>query len=153
MAVTYATLNDPVSTVVSVLSDNWAQVASSVDSTTPTIDESWDMGKKNLKNGDLIRCYEVAANHDFLGIGDGVDKGTARVSIVISTAVSRSRLRKLYSGVVSIIRGARAGNSSTALHANYADVKLLSRVDQSDKNRRWYRYVLDCEITSYEAVV
>ena len=153
MAVTYATLNDPVSTVVSVLSDNWAQVASNVDSTTPTIDESWDMGKKNLKNGDLIRCYEVAANHDFLGIGDGVDKGTARVSIDISTAVSRSRLRKLYSGVVSIIRGARAGNSSTALHANYADVKLLSRVDQSDKNRRWYRYVLDCEITSYEAVV
>ena len=153
MAVTYASVNDPVSTVVSVLSDNWAQVASNVDSTTPTIDESWDLGKRNLKNGDLIRCYEVAANHDFLGIGDGVDKGTARVSIDISTAVSRSRLRKLYSGVVSIIRGARAGNSSTALHANYADVKLLSRVDQSDKNRRWFRYVLDCEITSYEAVV
>jgi len=153
MAVTYATLNDPVSTVVSVLSDNWAQVASSVDSTTPTIDESWDLGKRNLKNGDLIRCYEVAANHDFLGIGDGVDKGTARVSIDISTAVSRSRLRKLYSGVVSIIRSARAGNSSTALNTDYADVKLLSRVDQSDKNRRWFRYVLDCEITSYEAVV
>ena len=153
MAVTYASVNDPVSTVVSVLSDNWAQVASSVDSTTPTIDESWDLGKKNLKNGDLIRCYEVAANHDFLGIGDGVDKGTARVSIDISTAVSRSRLRKLYSGVVSIIRSARAGNSSTALITDYADVKLLSRVDQSDKNRRWFRYVLDCEITSYEAVV
>ena len=153
MAVTYASVNDPVSTVVSVLSDNWAQVASSVDSTTPTIDESWDLGKRNLKNGDLIRCYEVAANHDFLGIGDGVDKGTARVSIDISTAVSRSRLRKLYSGVVSIIRSARAGNSSTALSTDYADVKLLSRVDESDKNRRWFRYVLDCEITSYEAVV
>ena len=153
MAVTYATVNDPVSTVVSVLSDNWAQAASNADSTTPTIDESWDLGKRNLKNGDLIRCYEVAANHDFLGIGDGVDKGTARVSIDISTAVSRSRLRKLYSGVVSIIRSARAGNSSTALSTDYADVKLLSRVDQSDKNRRWFRYVLDCEITSYEAVV
>ena len=153
MAVTYASVNDPVSTVVSVLSDNWAQVASNVDSTTPTIDESSDLGKRNLKNGDLIRCYEVAANHDFLGIGDGVDKGTARVSIDISTAVSRSRLRKLYSGVVSIIRSARAGNSSTALSTDYADVKLLSRVDQSDKNRRWFRYVLDCEITSYEAVV
>ena len=153
MAVTYASVNDPVSTVVSVLSDNWAQVASNVDSTTPTIDESWDLGKRNLKNGDLIRCYEVSANHDFLGIGYGVDKGTARVSIDISTAVSRSRLRKLYSGVVSIIRSARAGNSSTALSTDYADVKLLYRVDQSDKNRRWFRYVLDCEITSYEAVV
>jgi hypothetical protein len=153
MAVTYATINDPVNTVVTVLSSNWAQVASSVDSTTPTIDESWDIGKKNLKNGDLIRCYEVAANHDFLGIGDGVDKEIARVSIDISTAVSRSRLRKLYSGVVSIVKGARAGNSSTALNSDYADIKLLTRVDQSDKNRRWYRYVLDCEITSYEAVV
>jgi len=153
MAVTYATINDPVNTVVSVLSSNWAQVASSVDGTTPTIDESWDMGKKNLKDGDLIRCYEVAANHDFLGIGDGVDKGTARITIDISTAVSRSRLRKLYSGVISIVRGARADNSTTALNSDYADIKLLSRVDQSDKNRRWYRYVLDCEITSYEAVV
>ena len=82
-----------------------------------------------------------------------MDKGTARITIDISTAVSRSRLRKLYSGVVSIIKGARAGNSTTALNSDYADVKLLSRVDQSDKNRRWYRYVLDCEITSYEAVV
>ena len=50
MAVTYASVNDPVNTVVSVLSDNWAQVASNVDSTTPTIDESWDLGKRNLKN-------------------------------------------------------------------------------------------------------
>ena len=153
MAVTYASVNDPVSTVVSVLTSNWAQIASSVDSTTPTIDESWDMGKKNLKNGDLIRCYEVAANHDFLGIGCKQDKQTARISIDISTAVSRSRLRKLYSGVVSIIRGAREGNSTTPLNSDYADIKLLSRVDQSDKNRRWYRYVLDCEITSYETVV
>ena len=152
MAATYATLADPVDAVVDLLEDNWSAVASGVG-TTPTIKSSWNMGKRNLKNGDLIRCYEVAANHDFLGIGDGVDKGTARVSIDISTAVSRSRLRKLYSGVVSIIRGARAGNSSTALNANYADVKLLTRVDQSDKNRRWFRYVLDCEITSYEAVV
>ena len=24
--------------------------------------------------------------------------------------------------------------------------------DQSDKLRRWYRYVLNCEITSYEVV-
>ena len=71
----------------------------------------------------------------------------------MATKVSRSRLRDLYSEVVSIIRGARAGNAGTALHANYADIKILSRTDQSDKNRRWYRYVLDCEITSYEAVV
>jgi len=28
----------------------------------------------------------------------------------------------------------------------------LSRTDQSDKLRRWYRYVLNCEITSYEVV-
>jgi hypothetical protein len=74
------------------------------------------------------------------------------VSIDISTSVSRSRLRKLYSEVVSIIRGSRANNHSGSSIDDYPDIKLLSRVDQSDKLRRWYRYVLDCEITSYEVI-
>ena len=153
MAVTYAELNDPVTTVSSLLDDNWNVGDIAGTSTKANIGDSWDLNKVNLKNNDVIRCYEVASNHDFLGVGNGVDKGTARISIDIATKVSRSRLRDLYSEVVSIIRGARAGNAGTALHANYADIKLLSRTDQSDKNRRWYRYVLDCEITSYEAVV
>ena len=50
MAVTYATLTDPVEAVVSLLSSNWSEVASGVGGATPTIDESWDLGKKNLKN-------------------------------------------------------------------------------------------------------
>ena len=153
MAVTYAALNDPVTTVSGLIDDNWDVGDISGTSTKPSVGDSWDLGKVNLKNYDVIRIYEVASNHNFLGIGNGVDKGTARISIDIATQVSRSRLRQLYSEVVSIIRGARAGNAPTALNANYADIKLLSRTDQSDKNRRWYRYVLDCEITSYEVVV
>ena len=47
MAVTYAALADPVEAVVSLLSSNWAEVASGVGGATPTIDESWDLGKKN----------------------------------------------------------------------------------------------------------
>ena len=117
------------------------------------IGDSSDLNKVNLKNNDVVRCYEVSASHDFLGVGNGLDKGTATISIDMATKVSRSRLRDLYSEVVSIIRGARAGNAGTALHAYYADIKILARTDQSDKNRRGYRYVLDCEITSYEAVV
>ena len=153
MAVTYAELNDPVTTVSGLIDDNWDVGDISGTSTKPSVGDSWDLGKVNLKNNDVVRVYEVASNHDFLGVGKGLDKGTARISIDISTQVSRSRLRQLYSEVVSIIRGARAGNAGTALHANYADIKLLSRTDQSDKLRRWYRYVLDCEITSYEVVV
>ena len=154
MAVTYAELNDPVTTVSSLLEDNWDVGDIAGTSVKPDIGDSWDLNKVNLKNNDVVRCYEVAASHDFLGLGDGVDKGTARISIDIATKVSRLRLRDLYSEVVSIIRGARAGaEGMTPLHANYADIKLLSRTDQSDKQRRWYRYVLDCEITSYEAVV
>ena len=154
MAVTFNELNDPVTTVSALLSSNW-DAANDIAGTSiaPDIGDSWDLNKVNLKNNDVIRCYEVAASHDFLGVGNGVDKGTATISIDMSTQVSRSRLRDLYSEVVSIIRGARAGNAGTALHTNYADIKLLSRVDQSDKTRRWFRYVLDCEITSYEAVV
>ena len=158
MAVTYAELNDPVTTVSSLLDSNWDVGDIAGTSEKPNIGDTWDLNKVNLKTNDVIRCYEVAATHDFLGVGNGLDKGTATISIDIATKVSRSRLRDLYSEVVSIIRGARAsnlggGDGSTALHTNYADIKLVSRTDQSDKQRRWYRYVLDCEITSYEAVV
>ena len=153
MAVTYAELNDPVTTVSSLLDSNWDVNDIAGTSVKPNIGDTWDLNKVNLKANDVIRCYEVAATHDFLGVGNGLDKGTATISIDIATKVSRSSLRDLYSEVVSIIRGARAGNAGTALHTNYADIKLLSRVDQSDKTRRWFRYVLDCEITSYEAVV
>ena len=151
MAATYAALTDPVSAVVDLLSNNWSEVASGVG-TTPTIDESWDLGKKNLKSGDLIRCYETASSHDFLGIGKGIDKNTAVITIDISTAVSRARLRNLYQGVVHIIHAAHSKSAGTALSSDYASIKLLSRTDQSDKNRRWFRYVLNCEITSYEVV-
>ena len=151
MAATYATLADPVSAVVDLLSNNWSEVASGVG-TTPTIDESWDLGKKNLKSGDLIRCYETASSHEFLGIGKGIDKNTAVITIDISTAVSRARLRNLYQGVVHIIHAAHSKSAGTALSSDYASIKLLSRTDQSDKNRRWFRYVLNCEITSYEVV-
>jgi len=156
MAATYALLADPVAAVVNLLSNNWTDVASGVG-TTPTIDESWDIGKKNLKNGDIIRCYETASSHDFLGIGKGIDKHTSTVTIDIATANSRERLRKLYQGVIHIIHASHAGNlggsaGGTALSTDYASIKLLSRTDQSDKQRRWYRYVLNCEITSYEVV-
>ena len=153
MAVTYAELNDPVTTVSSLLFENWDVDDIAGTSVKPNIGDTWDLNKVNLKNNDVIRCYEISASHDFLGVGHGLDKGTATISIDIATKVSRLRLRDLYSEVVSIIRGARAGNAPTVLNTNYADIKLLSRTDQSDKNRRWYRYVLDCEITSYEAVV
>ena len=153
MAVTFNELNDPVTTVSSLLFANWDVDDIAGTSVKPNIGDTWDLNKVNLKNNDVIRCYEVAASHDFLGVGHGLDKGGARISIDMATKVSRSRLRDLYSEVVCIIRGARAGNAGTALHTNYADIKLVSRTDQSDKQRRWYRYVLDCEITSYEAVV
>jgi len=151
MAATYATLADPVSAVVDLLENNWTAVASSVG-TTPTIDESWDIGKHNLKNGDIIRCYETASNHEFLGIGKGIDKHNATITVDIATANSRERLRKLYQGVVHIIHAAHSKSAGAALNSDYASIRLLSRDDQSDKLRRWYRYVLNCEITSYEVV-
>ena len=155
MSTTYAQLDDPVTTVSKLLDVNWTSART--DSTKPSIGDTWDLNKVNLKNTDVVRCYEVAATHDFLGVGNGLDKGTATISIDMATKVSRSRLRKLYSEVVSIIRNIRAGaitlDNTSESNGTYAEIKLLSRVDQSDKNRRWYRYVLDCEITSYEAVV
>ena len=151
MAATYATIGDPVTSVASLISDNWSgSVATGVGSTPSTIKASWEVGKKNLKDGDIIRVYEVNAGHDLLGIGDGLDKGTATIAIDIATATSRDKLRKLYSGVVSILRGTKAGNVTKP--TGYSSINIMSRTDQSDKLRRWYRYVLNCEITSYEVV-
>ena len=153
MAATFAALTDPVSAVVDLLEDNWDAVKSGASAgTTPTIDESWDIGKKNLKNGDIIRCYETSGGHDILGIGKGLDKHTSTVTIDIATSVSRSRLRALYQGVIHIIHAAHSKSAGTALNSDYASIKLLSRTDQSDKLRRCYLYVLNCEITSYEVV-
>ena len=153
MAATYAALADPVTAVVDLINNNWdGTYTSAVGGAKPTIDESWDIGKHNLKGGDIIRCYETASSHDFLGIGKGIDKNTAVITIDISTAVSRARLRNLYQGVVHIIHAAHSKSAGTALSSDYASIKLVSRTDQSDKNRRWFRYVLNCEITSYEVV-
>ena len=95
MAVTYAELNDPVTTISSLLDDNWDVGDIAGTSTKASIGDSWDLNKVNLKNNDVIRCYEVSASHDFLGVGHGVDKGTATISIDMATKVSRSRLRDL----------------------------------------------------------
>ena len=158
MAATYATLADPVSAVVDLLSNNWSEVAGDVGNNltsaggTLKIDESWDMGKYNLKNNDIIRCYEVSGGHDMLGIGKGVDRHTASIAIDMSTAVSRDRLRRLYTGVVHLIHAGRAKSVGTALNSDYASIVLTSRTDLSDRNRRWFRYVLNCDITSYEVV-
>jgi len=154
MVATYVLLADPVDAVVNVLNNNWdGTYTSAVGGTKPTIKSSWDMGKRNLKNGDLIRCYETSAGHDILGIGKGIDKHTSSVVIDISTATSRARLRALYQGVIHIIHAAHSKTATVApLNTDYASIKLLSRTDQSDKLRRWYRYVLNCEITSYEVV-
>ncbi len=155
MSTTYAQLDDPVTTISKLLDDNWTSART--DSTKPSIGDSWDLNKVNLKDTDVVRCYEIASSHDFLGVGKGVDRTNSRISIYIATKVSRSRLRKLYSEVVSIIRNIRAGaitlDNTSESNGTYSEIKLLSRIDQSDKQRRWYRYVLDCELTSYEAVI
>ena len=160
MPATYGTLMvDPVKAVVDLLNGNWADVDDDVGnnlvgvgSGTLVIDESWDIGKKNLKQNDIIRCYETSGGHEMLGVGKGVDRHVASVAIDISTSVSRERLRKLYHGTVHIIHAAHSKSASSALNTAYASIRLLSRTDQSDKLRRWYRYVLNCEITSYEVV-
>jgi len=139
-----AVISDPVTSVSTLLTNSWT--ASNTDNTTPTISDSWDLGKKNLNRGDVIRLYEVAGTHTPNSFGSGLDKGSWRISIDISTKVSRSRLRKLYGEVLRLLRA----NKSSPF-TDYQLVSPTSRVDQTDKLNRWYRYVLDCEVISYEA--
>ena len=49
MAVTYAELNDPVTTVSSLLHDNWDVGDIAGTSEKPNIGDTWDLNKVNLK--------------------------------------------------------------------------------------------------------
>jgi len=145
---------DPVETLVSLIDTNYATgtdasttVTGSNGGSKPTIDESWDLGKKNLKNIDLVRVYEIAGNHYPQAMGSGLDRGIWRISIDMATSKDRNRLRQLYGEVVRVLRSSRNSPGT-----NYNYVKPVSRTDQTDKLRRWYRYVLDVELISYEAI-
>ena len=59
MAATYATIGDPVTSVASLVSDNWSgSVATGVGSTPTTIKASWEVGKKSLKDGELEKKHK-----------------------------------------------------------------------------------------------
>jgi hypothetical protein len=147
-------IEDPVETLVSLVDTNYSDGDDATTSsagtnggTKPKIDESWDLGKQNIKNVDLVRVYEIAGNHYPQAMGSGLDRGIWRISIDISTAKSRPRLRQIYGEIVRVLRTLKNSPGT-----NYAYVKPVSRTDQTDKLRRWYRYVLDVEIISYEAI-
>jgi len=147
-------IEDPVETLVSLVDTNYSagndattSSAGTNGGTKPKIDESWDLGKQNIKNVDLVRVYEIAGNHYPQAMGKGLDRGIWRISIDISTAKSRPRLRQIYGEIVRVLRTLKNSPGT-----NYAYVKPVSRTDQTDKLRRWYRYVLDVEIISYEAI-
>ena len=54
MAVTYAELNDPVTKVSGLIDDNWDVTDIAGTATKPSVGDSWDLGKVNLKNNDVI---------------------------------------------------------------------------------------------------
>jgi len=147
-------IEDPVTTLVSLVNTNYSEGNDATTSsagtnggTKPLIDESWDLGKRNIKSKDLVRVYEIAGNNYQQAMGRGIDRGLWRISIDISTAKSRPRLRQIYGEIVRVLRTAK---NSPGTDYNY--VKPIARTDQTDKLRRWYRYVLDVELTSYEVI-
>lgn len=147
-------IEDPVTTLVSLVNTNYStgddattSSAGTNGGTKPLIDESWDLGKRNIKNKDLVRVYEIAGNNYAQAMGRGIDRGLWRISLDISTAKSRPRLRQIYGEIVRVLR-----TSKNSPGTDYNYVKPIARTDQTDKLRRWYRYVLDVELTSYEVI-
>ena len=145
-------IEDPVTTLVSLIDTNYNQGNDATTSsagtnggTKPTIDESWDLGKSNVRGGDFVRVYEIAGNHYPQALGNGLDRGIWRISIDISTAKSRPRLRQIYGEIVRVLRTLKNSPGT-----DYAYARPTSRVDQTDKLRRWFRYVFDVELISYE---
>ena len=136
---------DPVTTVSGLLSSNWN--ASNTNSRTPKIGDSWDIGKLNMIKKDLIKCYEVSGTHEVGLVGKTLDRGSWRVSVDMSTPKSRTHLRDMYGEVLRILRLKEIDPNSS-----YQLLRPVSRVDNTDRNKRWYRYILDLELTSYEVI-
>ena len=136
---------DPVTTVSGLLTSNWN--ASNTNSRTPKIGDSWDIGKLNMIKKDLIKCYEVSGTHEVGLVGKTLDRGSWRVSVDMSTPKSRSHLRDMYGEVLRILRLKEIDPNSS-----YQLLRPVSRVDNTDRNKRWYRYILDLELTSYEVI-
>lgn len=136
---------DPVSTVTGLLNSNW--VSGNTDSRTPLVKDSWDAGKLNKMKKDFIRCYEVSGTHNLGMVGKSLDKGQWRISVDMSTPTSRSHLRNMYGEVLRILRANEIDPNSS-----YQLLRPLSRVDNTDKNKRWFRYVLDLELVSFEVI-
>ena len=136
---------DPVTTVSGLLSSNW--VAGNTNSRTPKIGDSWDIGKLNMIKKDLIKCYEVSGTHEVGLVGKTLDRGSWRVSVDMSTPKSRTHLRDMYGEVLRILRLKEIDPNSS-----YQLLRPVSRVDNTDRNKRWYRYILDLELTSYEVI-
>ena len=136
---------DPVTTVSGLLTDNWN--ASNTNSRTPKIGDSWDIGKLNMIKKDLIKCYEVSGTHEVGLVGKTLDRGSWRVSVDMSTPKSRTHLRDMYGEVLRILRLKEIDPNSS-----YQLLRPVSRVDNTDRNKRWYRYILDLELTSYEVI-
>ena len=64
MAVTYAELNDPVTTVSSLLDNNWNVGDIAGTSVKPSIGDSWDLNKVNLKTNDVvIKVLNLSKKH------------------------------------------------------------------------------------------
>jgi len=136
---------DPVTTVSGLLTSNWN--ASNTNSRTPKIGDSWDIGKLNMIKKDLIKCYEVSGTHEVGLVGKTLDRGSWRVSVDMSTPKSRTHLRDMYGEVLRILRLKEIDPNSS-----YQLLRPVSRVDNTDRNKRWYRYILDLELTSYEVI-
>tara|TARA_R100001086_G_scaffold74709_1_gene36037 strand:+ start:4045 stop:4470 length:426 start_codon:yes stop_codon:yes gene_type:complete len=136
---------DPVTTVSGLLNSNWN--ASNTNSRTPKIGDSWDIGKLNMIKKDLIKCYEVSGTHEVGLVGKTLDRGSWRVSVDMSTPKSRTHLRDMYGEVLRILRLKEIDPNSS-----YQLLRPVSRVDNTDRNKRWYRYILDLELTSYEVI-
>ena len=136
---------DPVTTVSGLLNSNWN--AGNTNSRTPKIGDSWDIGKLNMIKKDLIKCYEVSGTHEVGLVGKTLDRGSWRVSVDMSTPKSRTHLRDMYGEVLRILRLKEIDPNSS-----YQLLRPVSRVDNTDRNKRWYRYILDLELTSYEVI-
>jgi len=144
-------MTDALSTIKTVLSDNWT--AGNTDSITPTFTLQGDFEYKqfDLKNGDLVKIYEVGENWRPFDIGKNTWERVNIISIECLTtyknatlSTRRAHLDKMIAEVIRIVKA----NVSDP-DANFKELLPVRKSDRSSDKTGIARMVLDVSLKEW----
>jgi len=149
---------EPTLTVKTLLEAQWT--SANVGGTTPDFYTPATVKRIDMSNKDAITIYSVARTDTKMGVTNAFRDRVDTVSIDIMTFVDYNRFMLLRAEVERILDLAASRSSPTTrpMVATYSDPYTANAYDQlipisshtqEDRNRKWWRCIIDVELKSY----